>query len=130
MNKHSIIIASFFLLSCSNFHKKEAVETLYRTSPISEHRPYLVPISTTAPVYPKEALSLCVEGDLKAIFIVQKEGTVSSIKIIESNLPSIFDSAVINALENWRFTPSTINGKGVDQQAEQTFSFREECQSD
>ena len=106
MKKYLLLVISAFLISCSGSIKNEPLKILSRIPP----------------VYPFK--NLCIRGHVKLQFLVQKNGTVSSIRVIESEPEGLFDLETINAVEKWRFKPEIINGEAVEQQAEQWFDFR------
>jgi protein TonB len=106
MNKHFLLVISALLISCSGSIKKEPLKILSRIPP----------------VYPFK--NICIRGHVKLQFLVQKDGTVSSVRVIESEPEGIFDLETINAVEKWRFKPEIINGEVVEQQTEQLFYFR------
>lgn len=72
-----------------------------------------VPKFKKSPVYPYRAKRMGVEGYVSVSFIVDKNGKVSNIKILDSQPKNIFDQSVINALSSWEYAPGELNGKNV-----------------
>lgn len=62
--------------------------------------------------YPKKAQAEKIEGKVIVQFIVEKDGTVSGIKVITS--PSIdLSNECVRILKNMRFVPGTVDGKAT-----------------
>lgn len=62
-------------------------------------------------VYPEEAKSARVAGVVIAEIVVGPEGDVSEAHVIRSI--ALLDDAAIDAIKQWRFTPTTLNGVAV-----------------
>jgi hypothetical protein len=69
-------------------------------------------ISRVEPVYPAEALNNHVEGFVKAVLIVEKNGTVKNVEIIEGD-PLLVDAAK-EAFMRWQYTPFMNCGRPVE----------------
>jgi periplasmic protein TonB len=66
----------------------------------------VTPIFRVEPVYPKEVIRAGVEsGKVVARLQVDEKGNVTDVRIVDSQPPRVFDSAVIRALSQWRFQP-------------------------
>ena len=76
------------------------------------------PIIRVLPKYPKSALDENISGYVKAKFVIQENGSVSDIVIIESVPESIFDAEAIRVLKKWKYKPALLNGKTVSSWAE------------
>ena len=74
-------------------------------------------------VYPYQAQRFSITGYVKAGFVVDEEGSVSGIEIIESIPEGIFDESVRNALVRARFRPGTIDGEPVATRVVQVIRF-------
>ncbi len=70
-------------------------------------------LSKVNPVYPEEARKKGLEGVVVCEAIITAEGTVSSLKILNSS-DEIFNQPTIDALMQWTFEPATLHGKPVD----------------
>jgi protein TonB len=46
-------------------------------------------------------------------FLVQTDGTVSQVSVLESDPPDVFDQAVLDAVGGWRFEPGVLGGEPV-----------------
>jgi TonB family protein len=81
--------------------------------------------SSAAPVYPRDLISLGVEGQVRAIYIVDTTGMVdtTTVEVVHSD-DFRFTESVRTALGQMRFRPATRAGKTVRQLVEQRFRFR------
>jgi protein TonB len=60
------------------------------------------------PTFPREALRQGTSGRVIAHVVVQPNGAVSEVRIIQSQPPRVFDREVIRALSQWRFNPEPV----------------------
>jgi len=66
----------------------------------------IVRLSGDDPVYPRQAIRAGVEkGQVLARVMIDEKGNVTDVIIVSSQPPKIFDSAVIEALKEWKFKP-------------------------
>lgn len=65
--------------------------------------PYTV--DRISPKYPPEAQKNHIEGYVLVEILVNKNGSVGSLKVIESEPTGVFDSAVFESVSQWKFTP-------------------------
>ena len=74
--------------------------------------------------YPKEAEDKCLQGRVIATFIVEKDGSITSAKIVRSIDPALDAEAlrVINGMPNWK--PGTQKGEPVRVKYTIPISFR------
>nr|WP_319397033.1 energy transducer TonB [uncultured Desulfobacter sp.] len=72
-----------------------------------------VPRFKSAPRYPYRAKRMGREGTVKISFLVDKEGQVSNIKIVEANPPGFFEEAVLDAVSTWKYAPGELMGRKV-----------------
>jgi TonB family protein len=64
------------------------------------------------PLYPRDAWTNDIEGDVTIEFNVSAEGGVEQIKVIKSTNP-VFITTSIDAISRFRFTPAYQDGKAV-----------------
>ena len=64
------------------------------------------------PVYPKEAQQSKAGALVLLDVIIAKDGTVKDAKVVRS--APLFDAAAIEAVRQWLFTPTTVNGAAVE----------------
>lgn len=79
------------------------------------------------PRYPESALERCIEGYATLSFVVDKDGRVRKVEVIESEPKRVFDRAARAALEDWRFRPRLVDGEPIEAKAEQTIVFDPGC---
>jgi protein TonB len=61
-----------------------------------------------APVYPPAAQSARMEGTVILEAVIDAQGVVQDVKILRS-VP-LLDRAAIDAVRQWRYTPTRLNG--------------------
>lgn len=83
----------------------------------------LTAVSRMPPVYPMSAKRRNIEGWVNVRFVVNEEGEVENVSILEEQPPGVFDRAVIDCVSAWRFRPGTIGGIPVRTVAETTIRF-------
>jgi len=83
----------------------------------------LTPLVQVPPMYPMRARRRGIEGWVKVRFIVNGEGRVDDIRVLESHPRKIFDRPVIRCVSAWRFTPGTVEGMPVNTWVETTIRF-------
>ena len=76
--------------------------------------PLTAPVATSKmdPAYPADALRDHVEGTVTLYAIIRPDGSVDSIKVLNS-LDERLDQNAIRALSHWHFRPGTKNGEAV-----------------
>lgn len=72
-----------------------------------------VPRFKSAPRYPYRAKRMGREGTVKIRFLVDKDGNVSGIKILEAKPPGFFEKAVLDAVSTWKYAPGELMGRKV-----------------
>lgn len=72
-----------------------------------------VVISRVDPVYPNALRILKREGSVAVQCVIDKEGTVRDVQVLNSTLEAFADSAT-SAVRQWRFRPGTYRGRAVD----------------
>ncbi len=83
----------------------------------------LTPLVRMPPVYPMRAKRRGIEGWVKVRFVVDAQGDVQDVKVVEGQPPGIFDDSVIGCVHGWRFIPGTVGGTPVSAWAETTVRF-------
>jgi periplasmic protein TonB len=64
-----------------------------------------------APVYPQLALAARKEGTVILQAVIDETGHVREVKVLRS--VQLLDDAALQAVANWKFTPTLLNGKAV-----------------
>jgi periplasmic protein TonB len=86
-----------------------------------DHPP--TPLVKMPPIYPYKAKRLEVEGFVKVRFLVDEEGTVSRLSIIDSSPKGVFEDSVLQTVPLWKFTPGRIHGESVSSWVVTTIRF-------
>ncbi len=72
-----------------------------------------IKISGPNPVYPEAARRARIQGVVVLECTLGKDGTVKEVKILKG-LPLGLTESAMEAVQKWRFQPSTLNGKPVE----------------
>lgn len=84
----------------------------------------VMPLNEVLPEYPDHARRRGIEGYVKLAFVINAQGRVSNIRIVESSPANVFDRPARRAAARWRFTPRTEQGMAVEREAIKTLEFR------
>jgi periplasmic protein TonB len=79
-------------------------------------------IKHVAPLYPSIAQSNRVQGTVILEAVINEQGEVSQVRVLRS-VP-LLDEAAMNAVRQWRFTPTLLNGQAVPIVMTVTVSFQ------
>ena len=63
------------------------------------------------PVYPPLAARARIQGTVQLQAVIDAEGRVSNITVVESI--TLLDRAAIEAVQQWRYVPTFLNGRAV-----------------
>jgi TonB family protein len=85
-------------------------------------------IKKVEPVYPKEARVLRIQGLVAVNVVVRKDGSVA-VQNVRTGHPLLAPAAV-EAVQQWRYEPATVNGEPVDVQAKVYVTFALKPQSE
>lgn len=83
-----------------------------------------IPILRIPPIYPRRAKMLKKEGYVKLQLLIAKDGSVKKAKVIKSKPKNIFDKSALQSVYGWKFKAKVVDGKPVEQIAEQTVEFK------
>lgn len=84
----------------------------------------VLPMLRIPPVYPRNAKLAKIQGFVKMEVVINPDGTVNDISVIEAKPPRMFDTAAVNAMKQWKFKPKLVNGVAVSQRAQQVIEFK------
>jgi periplasmic protein TonB len=73
------------------------------------------------PVYPPDAMTNYITGDVKAEVTVDRSGHVEEVKVISG--PQALRDAAVAALKQYQYAPATQAGKSVVFQATEVVKF-------
>lgn len=79
-------------------------------------------VTDIAPVYPAIARAARVEGIVILEAVIGEDGAVRDVRVLRS-LP-LLDDAAIDAVRQWRFTPTLLNGRPVPVVMTVTVAFK------
>lgn len=65
-------------------------------------------IHDARPVYPADANAAGLEGDIHIEAVITREGNVASARVVQG-VP-LLNAAALEAVRQWRYTPTTLNG--------------------
>lgn len=83
----------------------------------------LTALGRIGPVYPMRAKRRGIQGWVKVKFVVNEQGAVESITLVDAKPAGIFDQSVKRCVSKWRFKPGTVGGRPVKTWAETTIKF-------
>lgn len=75
-----------------------------------------VPLKTldVKPVYPASMRAAGREGQVKIEAVIGGDGTVSAVRVLSGQVHPDFAIAAADAVRQWRFTPTLLNGQPVE----------------
>lgn len=82
-------------------------------APASTPTPDAAPIKKVVPKYPLQARSEYPQGTVRIHAIIGRDGSIQSLQVV-SGVCSLARSAVEAAVEQWRYSPTLLNGKPVE----------------
>lgn len=97
--KHLILLIGIsFIVACSSSAGVKSTPDTATAQPI--------PVSAAPPQYPREALMRGTSGWVRFGFHIKGDGTVTDIRVVESEPGRLFVASAQRALERWRFDPA------------------------
>jgi protein TonB len=78
-------------------------------------------IRQQTPLYPPLAVQAHIEGNVVLRAIIDKEGKVSELQVISG--PPLLVKAALDAVRQWRYKPTTLNGYPVEVETTITVTF-------
>lgn len=85
----------------------------------------LVPLSTPAPEYPREAMISGTQGYVVVEFTINLEGGTQDISVVEASPQRTFDQAARRAVARWKFQPLLENGQPVEKRVQRRIDFKQ-----
>lgn len=79
--------------------------------------------STVPPLYPSKLKEAGVDGEVLAEFTIDKEGAVQGVKVVRSSHRE-FEAPVLEALQQWKFSPGEKGGRAVSARLQQLLVFK------
>ncbi|MCC6207828.1 MAG: energy transducer TonB [Gammaproteobacteria bacterium] len=84
----------------------------------------LVALVRMPPEYPAQARMRRIEGFVDVEFIVDQDGRVRDVTVLNASPPGIFDRAAIGSVRYWKFAPKQDNGHPIQVVARQRIEFK------
>ena len=81
-----------------------------------------VRVRSVSPVYPPLALASHVEGRVVLDCVIEESGRVSDVAVLDGN--PLLDAAAADAVRQWRYRPTLLNGVPVRVQLQVVVTFR------
>jgi TonB family protein len=81
-----------------------------------------VPLASTYPVYPAEALQAGRKGRAVVRYLVNTQGRIQTAKVLEASAPE-FGGAAMASIDAWRFKPATRAGQPCSALLQMEFEF-------
>jgi beta-glucosidase len=73
-------------------------------------------------VYPSDAKAARVQGKVMLQVIIGKDGTVQSVRVVNSDSP-LLEDAGIDAVKQWQYRPYILNGEPIEVETTATVTF-------
>ena len=80
-------------------------------------------VFNVAPIYPASMQAAGLEGVVKLDVLIATDGTVASVRVAESQVHPAFAEAASQAVKQWKFTPTLLNGQPVEVEMTASISF-------
>lgn len=71
------------------------------------------PVAKIPPVYPYKAREQGIEGAVQVKLLVNADGSVGQVRILDARPEGLFEESVMNAVPKWKFNPGVIEGQPV-----------------
>jgi len=81
------------------------------------------PLARLAPIYPPQARMRRIEGSVHLEFVVAADGTARDVRVTSAQPSDVFNEAAVRAVQMWRFSPGTREGKPVAVRVRQKVDF-------
>ncbi|NUR54966.1 MAG: energy transducer TonB, partial [Acidobacteria bacterium] len=76
------------------------------------------------PVYPASMRDAGREGVVPLEAIIGRDGTVTSVRVVSAQVHPDFAAAAMDAVREWRFAPTLLNGEPVEVVMTVSVSFK------
>lgn len=84
----------------------------------------LVPLSTPAPDYPRDAMVAGTQGYVLVEFTINLEGSTQDVTVVEASPQRVFDQAARRAVMRWKFQPLVDGGTPVEKRVQRRIDFK------
>jgi len=97
---------------------KPVLQTLHISQGVSQG----LLIKKVQPVYPRNALTMHMEGAVELTATISKTGTITAVKVISGE--QLLTKAAVDAVKQWKYKPYLLNGEPVEIQTQVTINFK------
>ncbi|NIB45210.1 TonB family protein [Pseudomaricurvus alkylphenolicus] len=74
---------------------------------VSVESPVIEPVEAPSPIYPRKALASAVGGWVVVAVDINKDGSISEVKAVDSSNMNLFADAAVKSAKNWKFAAVT-----------------------
>lgn len=74
--------------------------------------------------YPESAKEKNINGHVTVNILVNKDGDVDQVKLLDSQPEGVFDQAALSSVKTWNFSPAEYKGKYVSVWVKQKLQFK------
>jgi protein TonB len=99
----------------------QAATGMIMTEEAVDHPPR--PLARTTPPFPPRARQKGISGKVTLSLLVDTEGAVEKVKLLEASPEGVFEQAAMEAVRQWRFEPATYKGQQVKVWVRQVLYF-------
>ena len=79
-------------------------------------------IKKVQPIYPRNALTMHVEGAVDLLATISTTGNITAVKVISGE--QLLTKAAADAVKQWKYKPYLLNGEPVEIQTQITVNFK------
>ena len=79
-------------------------------------------IKKVQPIYPRNALTMHLEGAVELMATVSAAGNITSVKVVSGE--PLLTRAAVDAVKQWKYKPYQLNGEPVEIQTQVTVNFK------
>lgn len=76
------------------------------------------------PMYPPSARQAGLEGEVRLVFVITRDGAVTDVEVLSSTPGTLFNAAAVQAVRQWRFEPATRGGEPAAVRVEVPVQFK------
>jgi protein TonB len=117
--------ADFDLLSVApnsaEIVKRPVVASVPQRVPVTSNIEAAKLISRVQPAYPALAIQARIQGNVVLHAIIGRDGRVSELQVLSGHPPLV--NAALDAVRQWRYNPTLLNGEAVEVETTITVSF-------
>jgi protein TonB len=100
----------------------DAAKPILQTLTISQGVSQGLLLKKIQPAYPPNALRMRIEGPVKLLATVGKNGSVTEVKVVSGD--QLLTQSAVDAVKQWKYKPYLLNGDPVEIQTEISINFK------